>query len=590
MKPLLLLIASACHAQTEPTVELGYRWRPELRGSQDSYRNIVNMGEGPKLVYFESPFELGANKFRFTARDWGGDPFSAARLEASRENWYKAAFDYRELSYFGSAGAALAPSFDTRRRWANLDLDLLPGRRIQPFFSYSHDSGSGHGVTSFVTATDEFPVSMAIRDRTEHFRAGARIGFKSAQLTLEQGGTIFREEDGGLASGPNYGRREAPYNGQRLVLNGLDQAFTADGHTIYERVAGQANPWSWLDVAGQYTHAQQMMNATDNYAARGLFYTPPTLAFQTALTGIALTETKQPRNAASFRVEARPFAKLRLIESWLTDRLNTAPGVMTWNFTDQQLLAILDVTKRVTLRGGQRSVWGDARLRPPQLGGPDTGMLRRQAALAGFTVKPIQAIRWDTDYEGTYSADRNVVRTTPTDYQKVRSKARYQIAPPLEVSASFSSIDNTTRDYKFHNRVVSFDAVWHPGGGKAWSVVGGYTHQNYASGIDYYIPQILEKARAEYRERGHSVHAFAEWNGKRCQFAVGGVSLTSDGSRPLHLYQPVARVSVPTGKRLSWHAEWRWHELSDRALGPDSFGAHLVRVSARWSPPPRAAK
>src|SRR5688572_14236326 len=68
---LILLVLVPIAAQTLPAespvptpevqltgfVELGYRWRTDVSGSFDTYRSVVDLGSGPKLLRTEFTFE-----------------------------------------------------------------------------------------------------------------------------------------------------------------------------------------------------------------------------------------------------------------------------------------------------------------------------------------------------------------------------------------------------------------------------------------------------------------------------------------------------------------------------------------------------
>ena len=60
-------------------------------------------------------------------------------------------------------------SFDTRRRFAHFELNMLPGNWISPYAAYDTDSGSGTGVTTYVANSNEYPVPTTLRDRTDNF-------------------------------------------------------------------------------------------------------------------------------------------------------------------------------------------------------------------------------------------------------------------------------------------------------------------------------------------------------------------------------------------------------------------------------------
>ena len=94
-------------------------------------------------------------------------------------------------------------------------LDLFPGKRISPYLGYSRDWGKGTGVTDFVGTGNEYAVADVLRDKTDNYRGGVRLEFNRFHLTLEQGGTAFKD-DQNLFAGPgtNFGNRTTKYLGQ----------------------------------------------------------------------------------------------------------------------------------------------------------------------------------------------------------------------------------------------------------------------------------------------------------------------------------------------------------------------------------------
>src|SRR5215475_10783373 len=59
-------------------IDLGYRWRTDVGGSFDTYRSIVNLGSGPKLVGAEvtltDPASRAYDKIHLRAYSWGDEP------------------------------------------------------------------------------------------------------------------------------------------------------------------------------------------------------------------------------------------------------------------------------------------------------------------------------------------------------------------------------------------------------------------------------------------------------------------------------------------------------------------------------------
>ena len=162
---------------TEPwfsgSFDFGYRWRTDVGGSFDTYRSIVNLGSGPKLL--GADFTITNPKHRFfdqikvQAYSWGGEPYGSFHLDARKSNIYEFNADYRDMAYFNylpsfadpllSRGIVLnEQSFDMRRHLGSYTLDLLPGHWFQPYLAYERDSGSGYVATVFQSDANEYPV------------------------------------------------------------------------------------------------------------------------------------------------------------------------------------------------------------------------------------------------------------------------------------------------------------------------------------------------------------------------------------------------------------------------------------------------
>src|SRR6202030_3687077 len=91
---------------------------------------------------------------------------------------------------------------------------------------------------------------------------------------------------------------------------------------------------------------------------------------------------KLRHTTGSLGAEIRPLRRIRIVESWLTDRLDGAgsaaskkllagAGVsrqmtallassIATNYNQQEIDVFFDATSKLTLRGGYRYVWGDA--------------------------------------------------------------------------------------------------------------------------------------------------------------------------------------------------------------------------------------
>ena len=111
---------------------------------------------------------------------------------------------------------------------ASFELDLFPGSRIVPYLAYDRNSGHGRGIETWVQgANNEFAVPYTLRDSTNNYRGGVRFEFNRFHVTLEQGGTTFKEDDSTLYTGPNPGDRTTPINGSSDVAEQPATRLTA---------------------------------------------------------------------------------------------------------------------------------------------------------------------------------------------------------------------------------------------------------------------------------------------------------------------------------------------------------------------------
>ncbi|MEO7144200.1 MAG: hypothetical protein ABI165_11950, partial [Bryobacteraceae bacterium] len=198
------------------SVDVGYRWQTGVGGSMDTYRSIVNLGSGPKLLGADftllDPGKRVFDVMHVRAYSWGDDPYSTLHVDARKAKRYDFNADYRNIAYFNNLPSYADPllgrgivldeqSFDTRRRFASVQLDLLPGNWFVPYLAYDRDSGAGSGVTTFVSDGNEFPAPNTLRDLTNLYRGGVRFERKHFHVTLEEGGTTFKNDQNVYFSG-----------------------------------------------------------------------------------------------------------------------------------------------------------------------------------------------------------------------------------------------------------------------------------------------------------------------------------------------------------------------------------------------------
>ena len=612
--------------------DFGYRWVGDVRGSLPTYRSIVNLGAGPKLTGLD--FTITDPKHRLfdridaRANAWGGDPYNTAHIDVNKRGVYELRGDYRNMAYFNalpSFANPLAPrgfderAFDMRRRSGYMDLELFPGKHILPYVVFERNSGYGHGVETWVQdSNNSFAVPMLLRDSTNNYRGGVRLEYNRWHVTLEQGGTTYKDDDQASANGANFGDRTTPILGGTLVLNTLTQTYGVRGSSVYTKVLATASPFSWLDLNGQFLYSEPKTDARYFDTATGNFALLSSLLLYSGQYNIGASSSNAKHTLVSAGAEIRPFKRLKIIDSFSTNRYNeTGAGALTEQIlltpgatfpalvsalstqqavtnNRQQVEAILDVTKKITLRGGYRYEWGDATVRAgtlDQSGSLALGALKRNVGLAGATIRPWQKLSLNVDYEGA-STDQNYFRTSLYNYQKVRARAKYQASASLWFQANFGLLDNQNPtagiQYDFRSRDNSLAAFWTPGGGKRISVMAEYDRSTLYSHIDFLLLPFFAPTVSNYKENAHTATStidivLPKVAGIAPKLSAGGSLFVSSGSRASRYYQPLGRLSLPLQKHVQWNTEWRWYGFGEQLYLYEGFRAHIFMTGLRLS-------
>ena len=612
---------------TEPwitgSVDFGYRFT-SIGGDNDVYRSVVNLGQGPRLLGLDltivDPQKRLFDHLDVRANNWGGDPYNTLHVNASKRGIYDFNFDYRDIAYFnllpsfadpllGSGLVLDEDSYFARRRMSDFQLDLLPGHRIMPYLAYGRDSGQGTGITTFESDVNTYPVADRMFDKTDNYRGGVRLEFNRFHATLEQGGTTLRDDQQAYDSTLNYGNNYQPYFGQTLDLTNLAQAYGIRGDSIYSKVLFTANPFSWIDVSGQFLYSRPETNVSYSQFDTGNLVLQQAILFYTGEQALGFAEGKQPHTTGSLGFELRPLKRVRVIQAWMTDRMHTsaaglvtdmilqpAAGALTtlsplatllvMNYNQEQTDVLLDVTHRLTLRGGYRYVWGNAETGNLLIAGPgqESSELRQQVGLAGANFRASQKLSLNVDFEGA-STDHAYFRTSLYNYQKMRARARYQLASTLSLQASFSLLNNQNPtpgiNYDFLSRQNSLSAAWTPS--KRVTILGEYTRSTLRSNIGYLDPEFFSPALSLYRDNAHSASALVDlalpgYAKLAPRLAFGGSLFISSGSRPTTYYQPLARLSLPLHKGLVWKSEYRYYGYGETFYQYEGFRAHLLQT------------
>ena len=612
---------------------LGYRGLTSVGGSFPEYRSVVDLGDGLKLLdinfTIQDPSKRYFDRIDAWGSGWGDDPYEVAHIDARKARVYEFNFDYRNLAYFNAVPSFANPfapagfdeqSFDVRKRLMSVDLSLFLARRVTPYLAFDRNSSGGTGIEPWPQdANNTYPVPTVLSDSTNNYRTGVRFEFSRFHVTLEQGGTTYKDDDRAYDNTYQTGDRTMPVFGQTLFLNYLRQWYGIRGSSIYEKGILTGRPAPWIDIYAQFLYSQPKTDVHFSEIAGGNFVNLATLLFYSGQITIGTGAANQPHTTANGGFELRPFRHLRILESLTTDRFHDAasplvaqqlllnpisigPAIVTSlnysqfvNYNQQEVDAIYGLSRGMTVRAGYRFVWGDAQVLAGDLsqrGLVVPGQLRRNIGLAGFTYRPSEKLSVNLDFDGGGS-DRIYFRTSLNNYYRGRARARYQVNKSLALQANFQLLNNQNpaSDIRldFQSRANAFTVYWNPEKPKWISLLAQYDRSTLRSNIDYLSLPFYAPAVSAYRDNAHTATSTADFSipgvpgGK---LTVGGSLFVSAGflsaqSRPTRYYQPVARLSLPVVKNISWIAEWQYYGYGEPFYTYEGFRTHIFTTGLR---------
>jgi hypothetical protein len=260
------------------------------------------------------------------------------------------------------------------------------------------------------------------------------------------------------------------------------------------------------------------------------------------------------------------------------------------NSNEAGLQVFIDVTKKITLRGGYKYNWGNASdviLPIAELTGYETGKIRRSIWLFGLAWRPVQNAWINVDFEDG-SSGSTYFRTSLYNYQKASVRGRYRLLKDLNLSANFTVLQNQNPtpgiNYSFlaHTESASLQYI----GGKIWDFEGSYTRSTLRSDINYLDPGFLIPEVSRYRDNNHTVSALFDlkmpgWLGLKTRLTLGGTAFISSGSNPTTFYQPTAKLAMDLNKHVTWITEWRYYGFNETFYLYQGFRSQMVMTGVR---------
>ena len=628
--------APAKEKALEGTIDLGARWVSPVSGDMGTYRSIVNLASGLRLVNLDLKYDPSgpekklADSVLLQLHDIG-DPYNSARLDMKKNRIYEFRGSYSNIAYYNNLPSYANPTmattaafldqqaYDTQVRNFSNELVLFPGHWFQPYIAYERNTQFGTGISDLVESTqNNYPLVNLVRWGQNTFRGGVRIELHKFHATFEEGATSFKDDEGLYSNGPSIGDRTSPYLGQTLSLNDAWEAYYIRGDGKFTKGFAIYSPASWADLYGQIYYSDPHTSSNLNQLAQGnIPGVPPDLAFYATEFDQVYGSADMPRTSGSLSGEFRFFNRIRVREIFDTDEFHSdgtstlaelyyaASGIVNpLNSTDvtrfevtqksEQTEALVDLSKRLMVRAGFRYEWGDslmgAGLTSLITSPYETGRLKRYVGLAGVQIRPTQKLTLNADYEQSNGV-KTFYRTGLQDYLKLRALARITLPWNLFLNLSENYLNNKNPDPSsqatFRSDVESASLQWMPAGSKRVSLIADYTHSEIRSDISYLVLFPYSTDLSLYVDNANTGSLMAEFTlpGKGAvvpKISFGGSFVTTAGSRPSKYYQPLAKLLIPITPRVHLYAEWQWYELNQPFYLYEGFRAHTILSGVRF--------
>lgn len=602
--------------------DVGYRFLSGQHGSVNAYRSVVNLGEGPKMLQFQSVYKPPSTKIidelKIHGANWG-DPLNTLQVNVDKNSVYRALFNYRNLAYFNALPSFASPqlarlgpdayttnqrSMDTRQRFLNFDLDLLPGRKWTPFFGIAHNSGRGHGVSPIVLDENSYPGANRIDFGYTVFRGGLRYEGELIHAHLEQGGATFEDATSLLNTVNNPGNRDLPFLGRNLTLGATDRLYDVTGSHIYSSGDITLTPASWIDISAEFYFSQPKSNVRFNENARGTIFWLDALRFVNGQQSVATGYANQPRSSGAVTIEARPHRRLRILDSIQTERTHNAGSLaltvtldgraqrplnfndrLIWHQHENRLQTFYEISNKFTLFGGHRYLWGDSQVRRAQLapGGPlEQGFLKRHSAIGGFIYRPLTKLIINAETE-IGRGDQTYFRTSLQNFEQLRLRARYQLSQNWQFNSRYTRLNNYNPtpgvNFDFRSQQANLTLQYTQ---KKFALMADYTRATILSDIGILAPIFYEVERSLYRDNAHTGTMALDLHlPRKALMTLGGSFFRSAGSRPSRMYQPLTRLRVPVNTNTALIAEWRHVSLGQSLYAYEAFGVQQFIVGLR---------
>ncbi len=617
-------------------LEVGYRWVSDIAGNGSMYRSMVNLGEGPKLirsrVSLRAPYGKGQYPFDridFSMDSWGGDPYNTLRINMSRADQYEFRVTYRNLNYYNfiptyanpllGAGQTLGQhSLGVTYRTVDLDLKLIPHRKVRPFIGFSRTTGFGPGFSTYSIPANEFLLDTFWQYSADEYRGGLEFDLPRLNLSVEQGYRFLRNDTGLSLAGSRLGNNPTTFIGQPIVLDSVDRGYHEQSRVPVSRVLAKFTPFRQLRLTGRYIYSMTRADTELNEVDKGNIVSLENRLIYAASLDEFSGRLRSPNHRGSYLADFTPFSRLRFLNNLDHRHYHiTGASLLSSTFvnvrslagpfgaTGQQKLSKvagslfaldqfrnqaeleLDLGYGFVARGGHRYTFIDTTLEDvtEQFTDLRREKLVQHTGIVGVHYRKNRRLHLAFDYENN-RPDRAFVRTDLLDYDRFNFSWRFSPWKNLSANGRVSLLRNSNPAEDIgltaHNRNYSFGVNYDLG--ERFTVGVDYSRSNIFSDISILIPLTFELDRSLFDERSHAVGGslgVGIYRGSRLDFGYRGIY--NVGSLPLNYHQPYASVHVPLHFGLAFRTYWQYFGYNEKSASLQDYRGHLATFSLAYS-------
>ena len=169
---------------------------------------------------------------------------------------------------------------------------------------------------------NEFAVPVLLRDSTNNYRGGVRLEYNRWHVTLEQGGTTYKNDDQASFNGTQL-RRPHDAGAGRHARSEYPDADLRDPRQQRVHQGPGDGQSVFLDEPVRPVSAQRCEDGRAILRYRtGNFALLSSLLLYSGEYNLGTSAASAPHTLGNAGVEIRPFRRLRIIESFTTNRYN----------------------------------------------------------------------------------------------------------------------------------------------------------------------------------------------------------------------------------------------------------------------------